>query len=260
MINNSFNAKLVGKKIWAIGGPANDLMYLVEGTKKALLIDTGVGVGNLCEFLRTLTCLPVTVVNTHGHPDHGGGNSNFSEVFINFKDYDILKMYTTEVRKEELPKLYKDLSMDEFVSTKAYKVYMTRQGKKFDLGERQLEVIETPGHTCGSICLLDREAKLLFSGDTILGTPWIHLEHSTSLNEYLDSLYRIRMFENEFEQILPGHFPTPIDKEYLYELIDCAKKILSGKCSGDPISTHGCQGLLYKGSRVSIIYNKDKLF
>jgi glyoxylase-like metal-dependent hydrolase (beta-lactamase superfamily II) len=58
--------------LWSIDGPANDLMYLVTGTRRAMLVDTGMGLGDLAGMVRGLTDLPLTVVNTHGHPDHAG--------------------------------------------------------------------------------------------------------------------------------------------------------------------------------------------
>ena len=63
--------------VQAIIGPANDLMYLVTGSRGAMLVDTGMGIGDLAAQVRQLTDLPLVAVNTHGHPDHAGGNGNF---------------------------------------------------------------------------------------------------------------------------------------------------------------------------------------
>ena len=45
-------------------------MYLVEGSERAVLIDTGIGLGNICKYVRKLTSKPLTVLITHGHVDH----------------------------------------------------------------------------------------------------------------------------------------------------------------------------------------------
>ena len=81
-----FKTSLIGEGIWSISGSANDQMYLVQGRDKALLVDTGMGVGDLAGLVRSLTSLPVMVVNTHGHPDHAGGNGGFDEVYLHPAD------------------------------------------------------------------------------------------------------------------------------------------------------------------------------
>ena len=63
---------------------------------KALLVDTGMGVGDLAALVRSLTPLPVIVVNTHGHPDHAGGNGGFDEFFLHPADEPIMKKMCTE--------------------------------------------------------------------------------------------------------------------------------------------------------------------
>lgn len=66
-------------------------MFLLKGTERALLIDTGVGMTDLKKLISWLTPLPYDVVLTHGHPDHIGGAAQFEEVYIHEKDEDSLK-------------------------------------------------------------------------------------------------------------------------------------------------------------------------
>ena len=61
-------------------------LYLLAGTEKALLIDTGFGEIDLPAAVRSLTSLPVEVVNTHGHFDHIGGNGAFDQVRLHRAD------------------------------------------------------------------------------------------------------------------------------------------------------------------------------
>jgi hydroxyacylglutathione hydrolase len=58
--------KLVGECIWLITGLANDLMYLVVRSHRAMLVDTGMGIGKLADVVKGLIGLPVVVVNTRG--------------------------------------------------------------------------------------------------------------------------------------------------------------------------------------------------
>lgn len=266
--NAYFKAHKSEDNVWIIKGEFNELMYLVEGTEKAMLIDTGMGIGNLKEFVEGLTSLPIIVVNTHGHPDHGGGNSNFDEVYLNPKDYDLKDiMCSYEYRLNDLILINNgDINavpkhiLQGLVTLKEYNVKPLSNGQTFDLGNRKLEVIEIPGHTAGSVGLLDSKNKILFSGDTIIGTPvWMHLEHSLSIEVYLESLLKIKIREDEFEKIFPGHLPSPISKELLFELIDCAKSVIKGTSKGFDVRTFAGEGLMFSNGSAKIIYKKPSV-
>ena len=263
----SFTTKLVGEKIWSIDGPANDLMYLVLGAKKAMLVDTGMGIGDLSRVITGLTPLPVMVINTHGHPDHAGGNSNFDEVWLPEKDETIREvMCTEEFRRSDLKAL---LGQDNFelgdlladlVRSKPYTIHYVQPGESFDLGERKFEILEIPGHTPGSICLLNAKEKILFSGDSIVATPvWLYLEHSLSLRTYHEALQVVAKKSSSFDTIFPGHQPTPLGKEHLLDLIACAEEILSKPGMGEPTKTFAGQGLSWIHGKGQIIYNPDNI-
>lgn len=67
---------------WHIEDFFHDYMYLVEGSARAALIDTGMGFAGLFETVRALTDKPVIVLNTHGHLDHTGANGQFDTAYI----------------------------------------------------------------------------------------------------------------------------------------------------------------------------------
>jgi len=89
-------ATKVADEVWRIDDHGSDNMYLVAGESGVLLIDTGLGVARLAEFVKTLTPLPVTVVNTHGHPDHAGGNGQFRTVYAPPADFDAVRALGTK--------------------------------------------------------------------------------------------------------------------------------------------------------------------
>jgi hydroxyacylglutathione hydrolase len=89
-----------------------------------------------------------------------------------------------------------------------------RSGHVFDLGARKLEVIETPGHTKGDLCLLDAEHKLLFAGDAVNTPTWLFKSYSLPLDVYLETLQRLRQREGEYETILPRHGDL-LDKAFI---------------------------------------------
>jgi len=82
-----FSATKAGDGLWIISDHGSDNIYLVEGKDKALLIDTGLGVARLNAFVKTLTTKPLIVVNTHGHPDHAGGDFEFKSIYADPADF-----------------------------------------------------------------------------------------------------------------------------------------------------------------------------
>ena len=81
----------IAKDTWVINEAGMTAMFLLKGTERALLIDTGVGMTDLKKLISWLTPLPYDVVLTHGHQDHIGGAAQFEEVYIHEKDEDSLK-------------------------------------------------------------------------------------------------------------------------------------------------------------------------
>lgn len=259
-----YKTRLIGDRIWSIDGCANDLMYLVIGKQKAMLVDTGMGIGNLSEVIKEMTDLPLIVVNTHGHPDHAGGNPNFTEVWISPKDiYIMKKVCSYEYRADDirafnaqspdLPHLLSNL-----IPFKNIVIHSIKHGDVFDLGDRRFEVLEIPGHTPGCIGLLNSSERIFFTGDSIVQTPvWLYLKHSLPFSEYVSSLQRIKDRENEFEILYPGHNPTPLGKEIFYQLFKCAEEIFKNRGIGELTRTFAGEGYLWKNEKASIIYNPN---
>lgn len=257
----------VSDQIWAIPGKTNDLMYLIIGSEKALLVDTGMGVGNLASFVKKLTDLPLTVVNTHGHPDHAGGNAQFREVWLHPMDLAIMQKMCTEAYRLHDIELFNGkgtsqtkIMLENLVDFTSTNVRFLQNGQMFDLGDRQFEVIHTPGHSPGSVVLLDVENRVLFSGDSIVpGAAWLFLDHSEPLQTYLCSLYGIKARIHQDTLLLPGHQPTPLYYDHFLDLLACAEEIIASPGIGAHEVTFAGEGLLYKHGQASILYNPDKI-
>jgi hydroxyacylglutathione hydrolase len=234
-----FKVQALAEGVWRIDDHGGDNVYLVAGNDGALLIDTGAGAGDLAACVRQITRLPVTVVNTHGHPDHVGGNFQFDEVSAHPADFEaILRLSGRGNRARLVP---------------------VKGGHVFDLGGRRIQVIETPGHTKGSICLLDAAHKRLFAGDNDNALVWLFLKDCLPLEGYLETLQNLRRRGNEYDTILPGHGES-LDGTFVDEQIAGAESILSGACKGEPyqnplgIAARQCS---YK--RASIAYDPENL-
>ena len=123
-----------------------------------------------------------------------------------------------------------------------------------------LEVIALPGHSQGSICLLDRAQRLLFTGDSILGgTIWLHLEESSPLSEYHRSLLALRARAGEFDRLLPAHGETPLPAGALDDLIAGVESILAGRAAGQEERTFAGDGLRCDFGACSLLYRPDHL-
>jgi len=111
-----------------------------------------------------------------------------------------------------------------------------QDGDTLNLGDRVLEILHTPGHTKGSLCILDRTDRILFSGDSISSHVWLFLRESTSIPEYIQSLKKIETMKDDFDASLASHFPAPFKPELLQRLIHCAEHINIAKSS--PYKSH----------------------
>ena len=161
MQNKFFSTDKLSDSVTRIHGMGGELCYLIEGNERALLIDGLTGVGSLKAFVRELTELPVMMAATHGHIDHVGAAWEYGEVFINPDD--IALMYTphhsepagrlgfasapsfTGEPKRTVP------TLADVPAPRPVKTYPFYEGDIFDLGGIQIEVIQVPGHTQGTV-------------------------------------------------------------------------------------------------------------
>ena len=239
-IDSTYKASKVADRVWAIVENKTVNIYLVEGNDSALIIDTGYGTGDLKSFVKTLTNLPIIVVNTHGHGDHIGDDIQFGKIYAHPDDFGMIKARFSAAPPVLIP---------------------VKDGFVFDLGGRKLEVIEVPGHTRGSICLLDAGNKILFAGDNTNSLVWLFLKDCLPLEVYLKSLQKVEQRINDFNVIMPGH-NTPLDKTFVSEQIACVKSILDGTCTPVPYEysafTKGAMLCTYKTAQVT--YDPNNLF
>lgn len=186
------------------------ISYLVTGAQKALLIDTGFGLSDLKAYVRTLTDLPLTVVNTHVHPDHAGGNGQFDTVYVGEHE-------TAETDDGVL--FYRLPGMrdacDAVKRGGGYRFVHLCDGARIDLGDRVLCVVEIPGHTRGSIALFDENTGLLLSGDAILKR--VFYGAGVPLSTYRAALERAARLP--VRDILSAHWPEPLGADFIGKML-----------------------------------------
>ena len=209
--------------VYLIDDAGDSTCFLVTGSEKALLVDTANGYEDLHAIVRTLTDLPVIVVNTHGHGDHIYGNVYFDEAWLHPADnalYDMSFGYA----KEQL----------EQHGLKPCPVKPLAVGQIFDLGGVQLEVVDLKGHTAGSIGLLDKAGRILYTGDGLNVHIWMQLDHSLPIATLLETFRALKeKHGGDFDYVAHGHARELRDKEILDWMIKGCEDILAGRTEND---------------------------
>jgi glyoxylase-like metal-dependent hydrolase (beta-lactamase superfamily II) len=215
------------------------ISYLVVGTERAALVDTGMNVGDLAAAVRQVTSLPITVVNTHADWDHRGENYKFSDIAIHKLEADVLER---PVGQEKLsvksrPGRFTRPTPPDFVASEwrvppSKATRLLHDGDKIELGGRTLEVIHTPGHTPGHVCLLDRAQRWLITGDLYYpGAIYVFYPWS-SLSDCLTSARRMAALKKDVDWLLPAHNVTPIPETELTRLQLAFENICNGTAQG----------------------------
>lgn len=212
--DNEITATVIEPGVTAIETYDNTTLYLVEGDTAALLIDTGTKLKDLPSKLSLLTDKPMKVALTHGHYDHAGNIEFFPEIWMHKADIEL----DTEALKN-----YKG------------KISWLEEGDVFDLGNRQLTVLHTPGHTPGSISLVDVKHKMAFTGDAFgSGQLWMQLEPRQPLQVLSESCGKMieLMDSKNIEKLYVGHYPyqkKPLGMDYLLDIEITCRKIDKGE-------------------------------
>tara|TARA_R110002049_G_scaffold84663_15_gene215458 strand:- start:332 stop:1342 length:1011 start_codon:yes stop_codon:yes gene_type:complete len=224
-----FEVYRINDAIYAIYEPGQfelAISYLVVGTEKALLFDTGLGIGDMRKLVESLTDLELVVVNSHTHYDHVGGNHQFESIVgldTAFTSMNAAGSPPAELAEFVSPGwVWKPFPAGfdrEEYSSRPYKISrIVRDGDQIDIGGRVLEVLQTPGHTPDALCLIDRENRLLFTGDTFYLAPlYAHFAES-DVQQFAHSARRLASLVSEVDTLLMAHNVPVASSAYLLEL------------------------------------------
>ncbi len=211
--------------------------FLFEGDRKAMLIDTGFGTLQIRELVAGLTSLPVFLVNTHTDKDHTGCNRDFKPVYMHPAEMDHYKNSLPEgCRMEDVHPLW--------------------EGDIIDLGFWQFEVILTPGHTPGSIMLLERKKRMLISGDSIQDGDIFMFGAGRNMQAFQSSLQKVSAMADTFDSIWPSHGSYPLTADIIPNILQGAQDMLAGKLLGqEPPRPMPCKK--YVCNAASFLYQFD---
>jgi glyoxylase-like metal-dependent hydrolase (beta-lactamase superfamily II) len=222
------------------------ISYLILGEKRALLFDTGLGVGRISTTVARLTTLPVRVINSHTHFDHVGGNAEFRDIWnrdLPFSRQNMLgesNVYSRDaLAPERLCGALPPGTNSGSYSIRPWKSTHTLQdGERINLGGRELEVIFTPGHTPDSLALFDRKNGLLFTGDTFYPGPIYLFTPETDFAAYTRSVARLAVLEPQVKLLLPAHNVPVAEPFYLKRLTDAVDEVQRGTAKGRVTEGH----------------------
>ncbi|USZ73585.1 MBL fold metallo-hydrolase [Natronosalvus halobius] len=197
--------------------------FVVDGGDEALLIDTGLGIGDLRSVVEDLVGGDVRVLLTHSHWDHLGAATQFDDVVINGRErgpdgtvsLDVLEDDYDQRPREfmadwlELGKPLPDgFDPDNYSIEPIPDVGAVDPGDTLTVGNRELELVPVPGHTPGLLAVLDRETGVCHGSDVL--EPGIeifaHFEDS-NLSAYRESIDRLVSLRDEgaFDTLTIGH-------------------------------------------------------
>jgi glyoxylase-like metal-dependent hydrolase (beta-lactamase superfamily II) len=244
--NDWFEVYEVEAGIFAIYEPfqwQEVISYLIVGTESAVLFDTGNGIGDIRAIVDQLTDKPVQVLNSHSHFDHIGGNYQFDRVLSIATEFTLARtrgMQSDELRMEVSPEaLCKDLPdgvTQANHQTRPFVIAETiAEGDVIDIGGRQLEIMHVPGHAPDAIALLDRDAGLLWSGDSFYEGPiWLFFPE-TDLVAYRASVARLAAVAADLKAVFPAHNTPKADPKLLLRLRDDLDRVLNGEVEPVPV-------------------------
>lgn len=220
---------------------ASESLYLVEGEKKALLIDAGTKIKDLDKIVASITKKPVMLVATHVHPDHTGSAIDFfPEIYLNAAD---------------------TVNIPQMMPNYKGKVIYLKDGEVIDLGGRKIEVVFTPGHTPGSTTFINKQAGYGFSGDSFGSGNLLLTTSFSTLKATCEKMSAI-MSQYGIKYMYPGHFfgKNFETKQRVEDELTICNGVLSGQIKGQE-NPQGMMGLnlIINQYGVRINYNASAI-
>lgn len=200
--------------------------FVLEGESTALMIDTGMDLHDAAKIAGTITDRPLKLLNTHADPDHTSGNAGFEEFYMHPDEWEN----------------YHDMHGNQG------RMVPVKDGDVIDLGSRPLMIIDLPGHTPGSIGILDINARVLYSGDVVQDSYLFMFGKRRNLDRYIASLDRLwHDHSNEFDVIYPSHGTFPLGRENITLMLQTGRDIAAGRAAGKEIDFFGNRIMFYPG-------------
>ena len=200
-------------------------IWHVAGRDRDLLVDTGMGVLSLRAFLAGITDRPIVCLGTHSHFDHSGCNHEFGVRLMHRAEAGIMAAPTRESLTIEgwvtassfmaLP--YAGFDPETYMIKAAPVTDPVDEGDVVDLGDRIFRVLHLPGHSPGSIGVIEDATGIFFSGDTIFDGPLHDDVYHSSPEAFVETMERIKELP---ASVVHGGHRRSVGRERMIELAD----------------------------------------
>ena len=209
--------------------------FLLCGKERAALVDSGMNTPDAKKMAEDLTDLPIILINTHADPDHISGNAAFEKIYMN---------------PAEEPNYRENNGKGTIIPVK--------EGDAIDLGNRILRIIDIPGHTPGSIAILDEKYRVLISGDSVEDGNVFMFGKYRNMDLYIESLRHLAEYDGRYDEIYAMHGSIPVKPDIIVKLIEGAEQIRKRGATGTKLSLFGSEVLLYKFPYAGFLCEADE--
>ncbi len=231
-------------------------LYLIVGSEKTVMIDSGFGVYDLNQYIKGYVSGELVLINTHIHPDHSNGNRHFSKTAIgaiewnnhglrwNSNTANIPEKWNPAASFEfpflrvQLPDDFSARTYNQWVALGIPKPdFLLHNGDILELGNRELQVWHTPSHTTGSLCFFEPNLKLLFAGDAMsLKADWLlNLKSRAEPKDIFLTFSKLASRANEIEFVFPAHGTRPLEGAILKQIGEKMQQVSTGLLRGLPV-------------------------
>ena len=228
--------------VYAINEFGLDSIFIIEGSESALVIDAGIGCCDLKSIIEDITKKPYEVVLTHGHLDHIGSWDQFEKVWLHPADKEKALAVQIEGRIASGERMrgqegdadvwnYKPENFREWSRTP--EILDLADGQEFDLGDRKIRCIHTPGHSAGSCSFIDPKSRILFSGDACNVSLRVT---DCDVETAMEGLKQLKAQQTDFDRNFNGHLAYAsgvthicMPETCLDDCITAMETILAGK-------------------------------
>ncbi len=272
------------KDTWEIDEFDCASIFLLIGAEKAMVIDCGMGIGDLRGAIEMITDKPLIVVISHGHVDHTGNGRQFDELWIHPADqaapipqslerrrfdteriaarqkgcigapYTMFNLYPYDINVD-----LRDPEPDEKMPI----IHDLNDGQQFDLGGgRIVTAYECPGHSPGEMIFLDEQSRSLFAGDALnfnLGVGSVPLERT------LRYMKRMHDLGDKYDGIYNGHHDfralgMPLDDDCLPTVIELMEEAVAGRYTPCETPSFWGQSIPLTKERVDPMASAPKMY
>lgn len=192
--------------------------FLLEGADKAVMIDSGMNCPDAAEIAKSLTDKPVMLLNTHGDGDHTSGTAGFSQIYMHALDYTNCGVSAR----------YPETSLVE-----------VNDSDLIELGDRTLKIIHIPGHTKGSIAILDVKNRVLYAGDSVQKGHIYMFGDKRQPEKYVESLEKLIAMGDEYDFVYASHDECILPGDYAKKVKAAWQQVVNGEIDFELIELFG---------------------